>query len=121
MSLLLLFSLAQFQTVHHLIKLVMMMVFITILTTNIPVEDCLSTVSTLVPLSVLVFLVARHQDLLGRMEWLWRERLKGEEEGVDTMQGINKVLLENLLPAHVARHFITIIKVKWGLIKSISG
>ena len=45
------------------------------------------------------------------MEWLWRERLKGEEEGVDTMQGINKVLLENLLPAHVARHFITIIKV----------
>ena len=45
------------------------------------------------------------------MEWMWRERLKGEEEGVDTMQGINKVLLENLLPAHVARHFLTIIKV----------
>lgn len=46
-----------------------------------------------------------------RMEWIWRERLKGEEEGVDTMQGINKVLLENLLPAHVARHFLTNIKV----------
>ena len=27
------------------------------------------------------------------------------------MQGINKVLLENLLPAHVARHFLTNIKV----------
>lgn len=37
--------------------------------------------------------------------------MKGEEEGVDTMQGINKVLLENLLPAHVARHFLTNIKV----------
>ena len=46
------------------------------------------------------------------MEWIWRERLKGEEEGVDTMQGINKVLLENLLPAHVARHFLTVIKVE---------
>lgn len=45
------------------------------------------------------------------MEWIWKERLKGEEEGVDTIQGINKVLLENLLPAHVARHFLTLIKV----------
>ena len=49
------------------------------------------------------------------MEWIWRERLKGEEEGVDTMQGINKVLLENLLPAHVARHFLTNIKVFFNL------
>ena len=37
--------------------------------------------------------------------------MKGEEEGVETMQGINRVLLENLLPAHVARHFLSLIKV----------
>ena len=49
--------------------------------------------------------------MLQRMEWIWKERLKGEQEGVDTIQGINKVLLENLLPAHVARHFLTLIKV----------
>ena len=48
---------------------------------------------------------------LCRVEWLWRERLKGEEEGVETMQGINRVLLENLLPSHVARHFLTLLKV----------
>jgi adenylate cyclase 2 len=42
---------------------------------------------------------------------LWKERLKGEEEGVETMQGINRVLLENLLPAHVARHLLTVLKV----------
>ena len=54
------------------------------------------------------------------MEWIWRERLKGEEEGVDTMQGINKVLLENLLPAHVARHFLTNIKVFYTLMKNLS-
>ena len=46
-----------------------------------------------------------------RVEWLWKERLKGEEEGVETMQGINRVLLENLLPAHVARHILTVLKV----------
>ena len=45
------------------------------------------------------------------MEWLWKERMKGEEEGVETMQGINRVLLENLLPAHVAQHFLTLLKV----------
>ena len=38
--------------------------------------------------------------------------MKGEEEGVETMQGINRVLLENLLPAHVARHFLTLLKVR---------
>ena len=37
--------------------------------------------------------------------------MKGEEEGVETMQGINRVLLENLLPAHVAQHFLTLLKV----------
>ena len=46
--------------------------------------------------------------------------MKGEEEGVDTMQGINKVLLENLLPAHVARHFLTNIKVFYNLMKKLS-
>ena len=35
----------------------------------------------------------------------------GKEEGVETMQGINRVLPENLLPAHVARHFLTLQKV----------
>ena len=113
-SLLLFFSLSQFQTIHHLVKLIMLVIFTVILTTNLPGEESLPTLVSLVASSVLVFLVARHQDLLSRTEWLWRERLKGEEEGVDTMQGINRVLLENLLPAHVARHFITIIKVRTG-------
>ena len=40
------------------------------------------------------------------------ERLKGEEEGVETIQGINKVLLENLLPAHVASHFLGVLRVR---------
>ena len=111
LTLTLVFPLVQFRTVHHLAKLVLLVVFSLGLAAHLPAEDVLATVSGLVPVSVLAVVVARHEDLLSRMEWLWRERLKGEEEGVDTMQGINKVLLENLLPAHVARHFITIIKV----------
>jgi hypothetical protein len=32
--------------------------------------------------------------------------LNSEQEGVDTMRGINKILLENILPAHVAEHYL---------------
>ncbi|XP_023347771.1 adenylate cyclase type 2 [Eurytemora carolleeae] len=62
-----------------------------------------------IPLLVLITL-DRDQDLTSRMEWMWRETLRGEEEEVETMQGINRVLLENLLPAHVASHYLSIIK-----------
>ena len=42
---------------------------------------------------------------------MWNEKLRGEEEGVETLQTINRVLLENLLPSHVASHFLAVIKV----------
>ena len=51
-----------------------------------------------------------------RVEWLWKDRMAGEEEGVEGMKGINRVLLENILPAHVATHFLTLIKVSYYLI-----
>ena len=115
------FSLTMFLSVHNLVKLVLMLMFCLALASQLPPEDLGSSLSILLAASLLLFLIARHEDHLSRMEWLWRERLKGEEEGVETMQGINRVLLENLLPAHVARHFITIIKVNvsqlvWPLI-----
>ena len=107
----LLISLSMFLTVHHLVKIFMLILFCLALTSSLPPEDQMPTLTVLLSLGLLVLVLTRHQDQVSRMEWLWRERLKGEEEGVDQMQGINKVLLENLLPAHVARHFITIIKV----------
>jgi hypothetical protein len=41
-----------------------------------------------------------------RSDFLWRSKLDSEQEGVDTMRGINKILLENILPAHVAEHYL---------------
>ena len=108
----LLISLSMFLTVHHLVKVFLMILFCLALSSWLPPEDQVATLIVMLSLTLLLFLLVRHQDQVSRMEWLWRERLKGEEEGVEQMQGINKVLLENLLPAHVARHFITIIKVR---------
>ena len=49
----------------------------------------------------------RRIEYMSRTDFLWKKKLKVEQEEVETMRGINKILLENILPAHVADHFLT--------------
>ena len=67
------------------------------------------------PPPLLLFLVAlglsvhfrdRHLDRVARSHFLWKSRLKVEQNDVEVMGGINKILLENILPQHVAQHFL---------------
>ncbi|XP_071784971.1 adenylate cyclase type 2-like isoform X2 [Asterias amurensis] len=53
-----------------------------------------------------LFLVARQNEYLSRQGFLWQMKFKVEREEVETMESLNKVLLENMLPAHVAEHFM---------------
>lgn len=48
----------------------------------------------------------RQGEYVSRTDFLWKAKLKVEQEEVETMRGINKILLENILPAHVAQHFL---------------
>lgn len=48
----------------------------------------------------------RQGEFVARTDFLWKAKLKVEQEEVETMRGINKILLENILPAHVAAHFL---------------
>ncbi|KAG7199184.1 hypothetical protein KM043_018059 [Ampulex compressa] len=48
----------------------------------------------------------RQVEYTARTDFLWRTKLKVEQDEVETMRGINKILLENILPAHVADHFL---------------
>ncbi|CAG9807888.1 unnamed protein product [Chironomus riparius] len=48
----------------------------------------------------------RQGEFVSRTDFLWKAKLKIEQEEVETMRGINKILLENILPAHVAQHFL---------------
>uniref|UniRef100_A0A8C7GHP9 Adenylate cyclase type 2 n=1 Tax=Oncorhynchus kisutch TaxID=8019 RepID=A0A8C7GHP9_ONCKI len=41
-----------------------------------------------------------------RLDFLWRDKFKRECEEIETMENLNRVLLENVLPAHVAEHFL---------------
>ncbi|CAH0385414.1 unnamed protein product [Bemisia tabaci] len=56
---------------------------------------------------IMVFhILDRQIEFTARSEFLWQSKLQVEQEEVETMRGINKILLENILPAHVAQHFL---------------
>lgn len=56
---------------------------------------------------ILVFFICdRHQEISSRLHQLWKAKLQVEQEDVETIGGINKILLENILPQHVAQHFL---------------
>ena len=66
-------------------------------------------------LTCFLHLLNRQVELASRSDFLWQYKLSSEEEGVDTMRGINKILLENILPAHVAEHYLL------GDVQGVSG
>ncbi|UXI19621.1 hypothetical protein NH340_JMT05564 [Sarcoptes scabiei] len=56
---------------------------------------------------ILIFYVRdRHVEFSSRLNQLWKAKLQVEHEDVETIGGINKILLENILPQHVAQHFL---------------
>lgn len=83
----------------------------------------LQTIVVLIVIVILFHIMDRQIEFTSRTDYLWKAKLKVEQEEVETMRGINKVrfhqnargpvtfpifqiLLENILPAHVAEHFL---------------
>ncbi|KYN04410.1 Adenylate cyclase type 2 [Cyphomyrmex costatus] len=61
---------------------------------------------SLVLVSLILHILDRQVEYTSRMDILWKSKLRVEQDEVETMRGINKILLENILPAHVADHFL---------------
>lgn len=57
-------------------------------------------------IALVLHVLDRQGEFVARTDFLWKAKLKTEQEEVETMRGINKILLENILPAHVAQHFL---------------
>lgn len=53
-----------------------------------------------------LILLSRQIDYYCRLDCLWKNKFKKEQEEFETMENVNRLLLENVLPAHVAAHFI---------------
>ncbi|CAM1298160.1 ADCY7 (predicted) [Pycnogonum litorale] len=60
----------------------------------------------LVVLTLLFHVLDRQVEYASRADYLWTSKLRVEQDEVETMGSINKLLLENILPAHVAVHFL---------------
>lgn len=45
-------------------------------------------------------------DSRARTHYTWESTVAVEQQEVETTRSINKVLLENILPAHLADHFL---------------
>uniref|UniRef100_A0A224XHA5 adenylate cyclase n=1 Tax=Panstrongylus lignarius TaxID=156445 RepID=A0A224XHA5_9HEMI len=57
--------------------------------------------------TALLHVLDRQVEFTTRTDYQWRAKLLIEQEEVETMRGINKILLENILPAHVAHLFLS--------------
>ncbi|XP_043921345.1 adenylate cyclase type 2 [Protopterus annectens] len=55
---------------------------------------------------ITLFVLARQNEYYCRLDFLWKNKFKKECEEIETMENLNRVLLENVLPAHVAEHFL---------------
>uniref|UniRef100_A0A3Q2ZE22 Adenylate cyclase type 2 n=1 Tax=Kryptolebias marmoratus TaxID=37003 RepID=A0A3Q2ZE22_KRYMA len=75
------------------------------------IPGVLKDLKTMGSVSLFIFFItllvlARQNEYYCRLDFLWRDKFKRECEEIETMENLNRVLLENVLPAHVAEHFL---------------
>ncbi|XP_018896468.2 adenylate cyclase type 1 isoform X1 [Bemisia tabaci] len=116
-------AVALFLTLPILIKTalvcVMAIIFIMLIElSHIQLFSCYDTiVQSLVPLHaynivfVIIFLIAiiihgRQVEWTARLDFLWQVQANEEKRDMEALQNSNKRILFNLLPAHVASHFL---------------
>lgn len=86
--------------------------------THRPILDCYDArTGTLIPLRALgslqlllfllgVILHGRQVEWTARLDFLWQSQAKEEKQEMDALQHSNRRILFNLLPSHVAQHFL---------------
>jgi adenylate cyclase 2 len=102
-SVLSLVTISVFLRVGFLLKLVLMLA---VTTFHLALYGGLQIALLLAVMVTLLHVLDRQIEFTSRTDFLWKAKLKVEQEEVETMRGINKILLENILPAHVAEHFL---------------
>uniref|UniRef100_A0A4W3I4W5 Adenylate cyclase type 2 n=1 Tax=Callorhinchus milii TaxID=7868 RepID=A0A4W3I4W5_CALMI len=80
-------------------------------TVQIKRPGVLKDLKTMGSISLFIFfatllVLARQNEYYCRLDFLWKNKFKRECEEIETMENLNRVLLENVLPAHVAEHFL---------------
>lgn len=63
-------------------------------------------VVVLIVFMLTLYLQGRQQEWTSRIDFLWKSQATEEKIGMTEVQNNNKRILCNLLPAHVAAHFL---------------
>uniref|UniRef100_A0A8C9VQ87 Adenylate cyclase type 4 n=1 Tax=Scleropages formosus TaxID=113540 RepID=A0A8C9VQ87_SCLFO len=137
-----LISCSVFLRIHYEIKMVIMLTALVvynviILQTHAPLLDeyskflykaeildrpgVLKDLKTMGSISLFIFFItllvlARQNEYYCRLDFLWKNKFKKECEEIETMENLNRVLLENVLPAHVAEHFLDLYHQSYDLV-----
>ncbi|KAK1161852.1 adenylate cyclase type 7 isoform X2 [Acipenser oxyrinchus oxyrinchus] len=53
-----------------------------------------------------MLILMRQNEYYCRLDFLWKNKNREKQEEIETMENLNRLLLENVLPAHVANLFI---------------
>ena len=53
------------------------------------------------------FAMDRHHEYIARLGYLWKRKLKSEQEQASSTKLVNKTLLQNILPQHVAEIYLS--------------
>uniref|UniRef100_A0A8C9XGV9 adenylate cyclase n=1 Tax=Sander lucioperca TaxID=283035 RepID=A0A8C9XGV9_SANLU len=119
-----LISCSVFLRINYELKMIIMLTAVVvynviILQTHAPLLDeysrflpgVLKDLKTMGSISLFIFFItllvlARQNEYYCRLDFLWKNKFKKECEEIETMENLNRVLLENVLPAHVAEHFL---------------
>ncbi|XP_028177775.1 Ca(2+)/calmodulin-responsive adenylate cyclase-like isoform X3 [Ostrinia furnacalis] len=71
-----------------------------------PVGSAYSASAWALALALAVLLHARQTEWTARLDFLWQAQARDEKRDMDALQASNRRILFNLLPAHVATHFL---------------
>ena len=73
---------------------------------NIGFDPLLGHIYYVVMVAVLLHLIDRQIEYIFRLDFKWTNRLIDERNEMQTMGEINRILLENILPVHVAQRYL---------------
>ncbi|XP_069187438.1 adenylate cyclase type 6 isoform X2 [Procambarus clarkii] len=68
------------------------------------------TVAVLVGFTIAFVIHARQTEATSRLDFLWKLQAHGEKEEIEHLQAYNRKLIANILPEHVAIHFLSVDK-----------
>ncbi|XP_014665401.1 PREDICTED: adenylate cyclase type 2-like [Priapulus caudatus] len=75
--------------------------------TNTLLTDPIRYTIYVILMFITLHVIDRKIEYTSRLDFLWKTKFQTEQEEVEMMGSVNKILLENILPAHVAAHFLS--------------